>query len=97
MADDTRLRYYQLNQFDKAMLALDEQFGIMGCRDNFVVEKNEHDKVLVFEKRGLLFVFNLHPCRSLEHYRIGCNGSAPSYRLVFDTDRPAYGGHSRLE
>lgn len=69
----------------------------MEKRDNFIIERNEDDKVIIFEKGGVLCVFNFHPVRSLEHYRVGCNGSAKEYRMVFDTDRPIFGGHARLE
>lgn len=33
--------------------------------------KHEEDKLLVFEKAGLVFVFNFHPSKSFADYRIG--------------------------
>ena len=35
--------------------------------------KHEGDKLIVFEKAGLVFVFNFHPTKSFTDYRIGVN------------------------
>ena len=33
--------------------------------------KDEGDKVIAFERAGLLFIFNFHPTRSYIDYRVG--------------------------
>lgn len=35
--------------------------------------KHDGDKVIAFERAGLLFVFNFHPTQSFTEYRIGVN------------------------
>ena len=46
--------------------------------------KDEGDKVIVFERAGLLFIFNFHPTRSYTDYRVGVEkpGKYPSLILA---------------
>ena len=62
----------------------------------FVSEQHDADKVIAFEKGDLLFVFNFHPTKSYEHYRIGTKWPE-EHAIVLDTDQPEFGGHNRLE
>ena len=48
----------------------------------YVSLKNEEDKVIVFERGGLVFVFNLHPINSYQDYRIGCPQAGTSAMLL---------------
>jgi 1,4-alpha-glucan branching enzyme len=52
------------------------------------------DKVLVFERAGLLWIFNFHPTNSFTDYRVGVD-QAGVYRIVLDTDSPEFGGFGR--
>ena len=47
--------------------------------------KHESDKVLVFERAGLLFVFNFHPSNSYTDYRVGVE-EAGEYKILLSTD-----------
>lgn len=58
--------------------------------------KNESDKVIAFERNGLLFIFNLHPNNSYTDYRVGIE-QAGTYRIVLNSDRPEFGGHNRID
>ncbi|KAL0182514.1 hypothetical protein M9458_021889, partial [Cirrhinus mrigala] len=35
-----------------------------------VTTLNQADKVIVFERANLLFIFNFHPCNSYNDYRV---------------------------
>lgn len=55
---------------------------------SFVSRKHEGDKVIVFTKAGLLWVFNFHPTKSFDGYRVG----APRHgrcAVLDGTTRPA--------
>ncbi|KAI8521139.1 1,4-alpha-glucan branching enzyme [Branchiostoma belcheri] len=65
-------------------------------RPAYVSSKHEGDKVIVFERGGCVFVFNFHTNQSFTDYRIGCDIPG-KYKIVLDTDDPAYAGHSRLD
>ena len=56
--------------------------------------ENLDDKIIVFQRAGLIFVFNFHPTQSYTDYRF--EAAPGKYRMVFDSDLPAYGGHGRL-
>ena len=70
LVDDTLLRYKYLNEFDIAMNWLEDRYKWLSApqvseadcdeliRQAYVSLKNESDKVLVFERAGLLFIFN---------------------------------------
>lgn len=61
----------------------------------FISRKHEGDKVIVFERADVVFVFNFHPGSSFTDYRIGVNREG-RYRVALDTDRAAYGGFERV-
>ena len=54
----------------------------------------EKDKVIVYERAGLLWIFNFNPSQSFTDYRVGVE-AAGTYRIVLDTDDPAFGGFGR--
>lgn len=58
--------------------------------------KHEGDKVISFDRAGLVFVFNFNPTQSFTDYRVGVP-AAGKYRLVLDSDDHKFGGHGRLD
>lgn len=58
--------------------------------------KHEGDKVIVFERAGLLFIFNLHPSNSYSDYRVGVE-AAGEYRVVLSSDEKKFGGWDRID
>lgn len=61
----------------------------------YVSWKHEDDKVIAFERAGLLFVINFHPSKSFADYRIGVE-TAGVYKLILNSDDPLFGGHNLL-
>uniref|UniRef100_A0A4W5JMB2 Alpha-amylase/branching enzyme C-terminal all beta domain-containing protein n=1 Tax=Hucho hucho TaxID=62062 RepID=A0A4W5JMB2_9TELE len=57
---------------------------------------DEKDKVIVFERANVMFVFNFHPSNSYSDYRIAA-GPNGKYRIKLDSDAKQYGGHGRLD
>ncbi|KAK5937184.1 alpha-1,4-glucan branching enzyme [Knufia obscura] len=94
LADDDLLRYKFLNEFDRAMQLTEEKYGWLHHPQAYISLKNESDKVLVFERAGLLWIFNFHPTKSFTDYRVGVE-EAGTYRIVLDTDSPEFGGFNR--
>lgn len=58
--------------------------------------KHEDDKIIAFERAGLLFVFNFHPSKSFTDYKIGINLSG-SLKIVLNSDNAEFGGHNRID
>jgi len=94
LTEDHLLRYRFLNEFDRAMQHTEAKYGWLHAPQAYVSLKNESDKVLVFERAGLLWIFNFHPTKSFTDYRVGVD-EAGVYRIVLDTDSPEFGGFGR--
>ncbi|KAK6456590.1 alpha-1,4-glucan branching enzyme [Scheffersomyces xylosifermentans] len=96
LVGDDLLRYKFLFDFDAAMLSLDSKYGVLDKPQAYVSLKHESDKVLVFERNGLLFVFNFHATKSYPDYKIGVE-AAGTYSIVLNSDDAVFGGHSRIQ
>jgi len=62
----------------------------------YVSLKHEDDKIIAYERAGLLFVFNFHPTKSFTDYKVGLNLSG-SLKIVLNSDNAEYGGHNRID
>lgn len=69
--------------------------GSQSLPQAYVSLKNETDKVLVYERAGLLFVFNFHPTNSFTDYRVGVD-DAGEYGIVLNSDEGKYGGFNNI-
>jgi 1,4-alpha-glucan branching enzyme len=94
LLDDTNLKFRFLADFDRDMLSLAKRFNLLESPDAHLVYEHNDDKLIVFKRGELTFVFNFHPVRSYTDY---CFEAPPGeYRMIFNSDAPEYGGHSRL-
>lgn len=96
LPEDDLLRYKFFQNFDELMNALENRFKWLSSWHQYVTLKHSDDKVIVFERGDLLFVFNFHPCNSYDGYQLGCCWNEPM-RTILDTDEGRFGGHQRLE
>ncbi|XP_022094131.1 1,4-alpha-glucan-branching enzyme-like [Acanthaster planci] len=94
--DDTNLRYEHLNNFDRAMNELQLKKQWLESPQAYVSCKHEGDKLIVFERVGLVFIFNFHVSSSFTDYRIGTNVHG-EYKIELDSDAAEFGGHCRLD
>ncbi|KAL6024018.1 alpha-1,4-glucan branching enzyme [Candidozyma auris] len=78
------------------MLKLDTEYGVLLTPQAYVSLKHEIDKVLVFERNGLLFIFNFHPTQSYPDYKV-CVEAAGDYQIVLDSDAEEFGGFGRIK
>uniref|UniRef100_A0A5B6ZSP6 1,4-alpha-glucan branching enzyme n=1 Tax=Davidia involucrata TaxID=16924 RepID=A0A5B6ZSP6_DAVIN len=95
LVDTDHLRYKFMNAFDRSMNALDEKFSFLASTKQIVSSTNEDDKVIVFERGDLVFVFNFHPKNTYDGYKVGCDLPG-KYRAVLDSDAREFGGHGRV-
>jgi 1,4-alpha-glucan branching enzyme len=78
------------------MQHLEAEYGWLDSPQAYVSLKHEGDKVIVFERAGLLFVFNFHPTQSFTDYRVGVD-VAGEYRIVLSSDDKLYGGFNNID
>lgn len=95
LPDDSLLRYEFLNNFDAAMMHLDIDYNFLSSDPAYISLKHETDRVIVFERAGLLFIFNLHATNSYTDYRVGVEVPG-KYQVVLSSDEEAYGGYARV-
>ncbi|XP_051139196.1 1,4-alpha-glucan-branching enzyme-like isoform X2 [Andrographis paniculata] len=95
LVDTDHLRFKFLNEFDRAMNLLDEKFNFLASSKLFVSCTDEDDKVIVFERGDLVFVFNFHPENTYEGYKVGCDLPG-KYRVALDSDAWEFGGPGRV-
>lgn len=57
--------------------------------------KHEVDKVVVYERAGLLFVFNFHPSQSFTDYRVGVQEPG-EYKIILSSDEKRFGGFDNI-
>ncbi len=98
LRDDPKLRFKALGDFDAALQrllapTLANAAWRKGAR---LLCAHDGDQVLAFARGRFLFVFNFNPAHSFTGYGIRLEKSW-RYRLVLDTDAPAFGGEGRLE
>ena len=72
------------------------RYDVIVVLQAYVSRKNEGDKVVAYERAGLLFVFNFHPINSFTSYKIGVDKPG-SYRILLNTDNAQFGGFSRID
>ncbi|ODO09900.1 1,4-alpha-glucan-branching enzyme [Cryptococcus amylolentus CBS 6273] len=96
LVDDKNLRYKYLYDFDLVMNNLESHFKWLSAPQAYISLKHEGDKVIVFERAGLLFIFNFHPTQSFVDYRVGVEASGV-YKVVLTSDDKRFGGHARVD
>ncbi|OIW27727.1 glycoside hydrolase [Coniochaeta ligniaria NRRL 30616] len=96
LTEDGLLRYQYLNNFDRSMNTTEAKFGWLSAPQAYISLKNESDKVVVFERGGLVFIFNFNATNSFTDYRVGIE-EAGTYRIVLNTDTKDHGGFNRLD
>ena len=95
LVDNPDLRYRELNDFDKAMVALLKD-------NNSLIETpvnrwiHQDDKIIIYTKGDLAFAFNFHPTKSFDGYFIPV-GASGKYEIVLSSDDGVYGGFNRVD
>jgi len=95
LIEQPHLRYHQLRDFDRAMLALDPLFGLLTDPLIEQLALHEDSRQLVFRRGPLVFAFNFHVTQSYVGLRIPVPEQT-DYRVILDTDAEEFGGHGLL-
>ncbi len=95
LVDNDNLRYCELNDFDKAMIALlkDEDILAKKAESRWL---HQDDKIIMYNKDDVIFVFNFHPTKSFEGYFVPVV-SEGRYQVVLSSDDGTFGGQSRVD
>jgi 1,4-alpha-glucan branching enzyme len=96
LRDDPNLKYRFLAEFDKAMINLIKDKNVLNAGYGYKISNDEHNKTLIFEKAGLIFIFNFHPGHSIPDYEFYVIEGG-NYRIILNSDSPEFGGHNRVD
>ncbi len=94
LVDNKDLKYHFLGDFDREMLRILSESRLLSEPMVERMHINNHDKVLAYKRKDLLFIFNFHPGRSYEGYGVPCHPG--SYNPVLSTDTATFGGYERI-
>ena len=95
LADNPFLRYQDLLKFEKAMIRLMSDQGLMGGGVPPALNIDEKRKVIAYRKKDFIFVFNFHPTESYADYELPLHEEG-RYKTIFDTDDKSFGGQERI-
>ncbi|HWD37601.1 MAG TPA: alpha-amylase family glycosyl hydrolase [Fimbriimonas sp.] len=95
LVDQPHLHYHELRDFDKAMMALDEQYALL--QDELIEQLALHEdtRQLIYRRGRLVFAFNFHPTESFPNLRIPIP-DARDYYVILNTDSPEFGGQGLI-
>ncbi len=95
LVDNTTLKYQYLNEFDKAMLKFVKDNDIMNAEPAWMMNADEENKTIVFERNNIIFVFNWGT-KSIPDYEINVKNTG-DYRIIFSTDDECFGGFGNID
>jgi 1,4-alpha-glucan branching enzyme len=95
LADNEALHYVGLKRFDKAMNELDASYKMLSDPLIEQLMVHEDNKLLVYRRGPLVFVFNFHATNSYPDLRIPVPDPT-DYDLILDTDDKDFSGFGRV-
>jgi 1,4-alpha-glucan branching enzyme len=96
LVDNSSLKYKFLNQFDHCMVKLLKEDRFLASLPAKQINMDDSNKVIIFERNNLLFLFNFHNTHSISDYRFQSLGKGV-YSIILSTDLPEFGGHNRID
>ncbi|MCQ2142855.1 MAG: alpha amylase C-terminal domain-containing protein [Bacteroidales bacterium] len=94
LAEPDYLRYKYLRNFDREIVSLFAEEGLLGADPELLVQ-DEEKKILIFRRKDYIFAANFNPVASFADY--GFAAPAGKYVSILDSDDPDFDGHGRLE
>lgn len=96
LATNPELKYRFLAEFDKDMIHLIKSNDVLSEEFATQLNMDEANKIIIFLRGKLIFIFNFHPFNSIPDYCLQVPESG-SYRIVLCSDNIKYGGHGRID
>lgn len=75
---------------------MENLFNVMNHGHEFVSLMDESDKMIIFERGELVFIFNWHHSNSYTDYLIGTYWDSP-HMILYETDQHEFAGLQRLD
>ncbi|MEO6718736.1 MAG: alpha-amylase family glycosyl hydrolase [Ferruginibacter sp.] len=95
LMDNKELKYQFMSNFDRAMINTIKENNILLSADAKQLHMDAANKVIVFEKNNLLFLFNFSAGNSIFDYKFRAPEQG-SYHIILNSDRSEFGGFDRI-
>ena len=95
LSENGFLKYQWLGDFDKAMLDFVKKTKVMQAAPAWLLNADEDNKTIVFERNNLIFVFNWGQ-KSLPDYKINVKQTG-DHEIIFTTDAKSFGGFENID
>jgi len=96
LVDNSELKYEWLNDFDAAMIHLFREKKILKVSKAEQLNMDTQNNVIIFEKNGVVFIFNFHHTNSIPNYKFKVPQEG-KYQVVLNSDSKQFGGHGRID
>ena len=96
LVDREDLKYKFLLNFEGAMIQVLKDHGVLNALPAQQLNMDTANQVIIFERSNLIFVFNFSPFSSVADYAFNVP-EAGNYRIILNSDDPAFGGHGRID
>ncbi len=95
LVDDENLKFRFMSDFDREMIKFVKENDIMNSEPAWLMDADEENKTIVFERNNLVFVFNWGT-KSISEYEINVKDTG-DYEIVFSTDDESFGGFGNVD
>ena len=96
LADNEKLKYKFINQFEKDMLTVLRRHRILNSIPAQQLNMDETNKVIIYERNNIIFLFNFHTSNSIPDYAFKVPKKG-AYKAILISDEEKYGGHNRID
>lgn len=93
---DENLRYQFLRKFDISLVQLIKDFNLYEDAPSRKLNMDEQNQTIIFERRGLIFIFNFSSQNSIPDYEFQVP-SHGNYSVILNSDHKGYGGFARTD
>jgi 1,4-alpha-glucan branching enzyme len=96
LVDNKQLKYHFFSDFDKSMLKVISDGKVLSSGFANQLNMDGQNKVIVFERNNLIFIFNFHTYRSIFDYKFWVPEKG-TYKIILNSDDAKFGGHGRID
>ncbi len=95
LVENNDLKYVWLNDFEKAMVAMLQKNRVLSAEESYHLWMHEWDKVMMYQRGNVIFVFNFHPNKSFQGYFVPVMEPG-DYKVILSSDDSRFGGYNRV-
>lgn len=96
LVESRELKYQYMANWDKAMINTIKENKILASAGTRQIHMDSNNKVIVFERNNLIFIFNFSPGNSIFGYKFRVPEKG-TFRIILNSDKKEFGGFDRVD